>query len=102
MPVYGPLNTVVPQDKAAEWLQALMSQDRGAPIALLAAMELARRTEDRNRDLPESLREEVSDWIIHHSGPEHLAKLVREGGRLDREEQSQVLGEALPRGLRIL
>jgi len=102
VPVYGPLNTVVPREKAARWLQALMSQQSNSPIDALAVMELARRTEDRHRDLPDARREEAAQWIERHDGPEHFVTLVREGGTLDYEEQGQVFGESLPRGLRIL
>lgn len=102
VPVYGPLNTVVPLAKAAEWLQALMSQDGGRTTDLLAAMQLARRTEDRHRDLAEGLRQEAAAWIRQHGGRDHLVKLAVDGGLLDHEEQSQVFGESLPQGLRIL
>ena len=102
VPVYGPLNTVVPLDKAAEWLQVLMSQDSGRTTDLLAAMQLARRTADRHRDLAESLRQEAASWIGKHGGRDHLVKLAVDGGSLDHEEQSHIFGESLPRGLRIL
>ncbi len=101
VPVYGPLNTVVPQTKAAKWLEALLQQDEGGAIDLLAMMQLARRTNDRHRDLPESLRQRTVDWMGAHNGPEHLVNLVRDGGTLDHEEQNQIVGEALPKGLRI-
>jgi hypothetical protein len=101
VPVYGPLNTVVPPDEAAQWLHVLQSEDRSGPIDVLAVMQLARRTHDRHRDLPDSLRERAAQWIGQCGGKDHLLTLVREGGRLDHEEQSQVFGESLPRGLRI-
>ena len=102
VPIYGPLNTVVPQSRAAEWVEALLARTEVNATDLLAAMQLSRLSGDRNRDLTEDLRNEVCDWLEHHDGPQHLVQLVREGGSLDRQEQNQVIGEALPRGLRIV
>ncbi len=71
------------------------------PMEQLAVMQLARRTGDRYRDLPEKLRAKVLDWLAANQAPAHFLELVRSGGRLDREEQGIVFGEALPKGLRI-
>jgi molecular chaperone DnaK (HSP70) len=100
-PLYGPLNTVVPDDKAAEWLRALIAHNAGGPVDLLSAMQLARRTDDRRRDLPEPSRREAADWVRGHGGRDHLVNLILEGGRLDAEEQTEVFGESLPHGLKI-
>ena len=100
-PVYGPLNTVVPREKAAAWLQTLLHHGRSEPIDQLVVMQLARRTDDRHRDLPDDLRRDVADWLSGHEAPLHLIELVRGGGRLDAQEQGRVFGEALPKGLRI-
>ena len=101
-PTYGPLNTVVPAETAAEWLKKLMESGGDEPALLLAAMQLARRTGDRYRDVPEKLRGKVLDWLGKRAAPPHFLQLVREGGQLDTEEQGLVFGEALPKGLRIL
>jgi len=100
-PVYGPLNTVVPAETAAEWLKRLIKLDYDEPMALLAVMQLARRTGDRYREIPEKLRTHVLDWLARREAPAHFAQLVREVGQLDAEEQGMVFGEALPKGLRI-
>lgn len=100
IPTYGPLNSVVPAEVASEWTHALLEQNIAAPIDALAAMQLARQTGDRHRDLAERDRTAAADWIAGRCDREHLAKLVREGGHLDAEEQDQVFGEKLPTGLR--
>ena len=64
-------------------------------------MQIARRTGDRYRDVPEKLRTHVLDWLARHEAPAHFADLVREVGQLDAEEQGLVFGESLPKGLRI-
>ena len=104
MPVYGPLNTVVPgeAEAAAKWLAGIMQQNLEDAAADLAVMQLARRTKDRHRDLSDKLREEAADWLTARSAAPHYLELVRTGGTLDAAEQGQVFGEALPIGLRIL
>jgi hypothetical protein len=65
-------------------------------------MQIARRTEDRYRDLPDRLRREILDWFDQRQASPHFVELVRDGGRLDSQEQDRIFGEALPKGLRIL
>jgi molecular chaperone DnaK (HSP70) len=101
LPVYGPLNTVVPPDIAAGWLRTLLESPYTDSVAQLAVMQLARRTEDRYRDLPEAIREAAVDWLELQAAPGHFVELVSKGGVLDVEEQGLVFGEALPQGLRI-
>lgn len=102
VPVYGPLNTVVPAEVVCDWLAKLMRLCADDPMARLAAMQMARRTDDRYRELPEKLRGKVLDWLRLHEAPAHFIELVGQGGQLDSEEQGLVFGEALPKGLRIL
>jgi hypothetical protein len=102
LPVYGPLNTVVPVDAVRGWLAELMKLDFDDPMCLFAAMQMSRRTDDRYRDLAERHRGKVIDWLKRNDAPRHFVVLVRDGGRLDEEEQGLVFGEALPKGLRIL
>ena len=120
-PMYGPLNTVIPPAAAANWLTKLIG-DSGKGVrsnlperpsgcfaqigpdpfsAQLAVMQLARRTDDRYRDLPEKLRREAADWLTLENAPPHFVELVRTGGSLDSDEQGLVFGEALPKGLRL-
>lgn len=101
-PVYGPLNTVVPVTTVQPWLDRLMQLDAVDPTLALAVMQIARRTDDRYRDLPEGKRVAVADWLEAHGASQHLIELVRLGGALDTEEQDRVFGEALPKGLRLV
>lgn len=102
VPFYGPLNTVVPVDTAADWAKRLMDLGGDEPMIRLALMQIARKTDDRYRDVPERLRTKVIDWLAGHDAPEHFVELVRSAGQLDSEEQGLVFGEALPKGLRIV
>jgi hypothetical protein len=101
VPIYGPLNRVVPVEVVDGWIQSLIelrTADANDPVSV---MLMARRTDDRYREISESRRREVLSWLGSRDAAEHLVKLVAEGGRLDREEQGRVFGESLPVGLRI-
>ena len=75
--------------------------ERDLAAATLAVMQLARRTDDRYRDVPEHDRREAVSWLEGQEMPGHLIELVRRGGTLDADEQQRVFGEALPKGLRL-
>lgn len=100
-PMYGPLNTVVPSETAAAWLTRLLASRLDTAECQLAVMQLARRTDDRYRDVSEKLRREVVDWLETLESPQHFVQLVLHGGTLDTDEQGLVFGESLPKGLRI-
>jgi hypothetical protein len=100
-PSYGPLNTVVPAAEAGGWIETLIQRSKGDAIVQFALVNLARRTQDRFRDVEEPVRMRVVEWLEHHQAGEHARQLVLEGGSLDREEQERVFGEQLPKGLRV-
>jgi len=100
-PLYGPLNAVVPAETVSQWLTKLLAMRLESSECQLAVMQLARRTEDRYRDLPEKTRREAADWLQTLDAPRHFIELVRDGGTLDSDEQGLVFGESLPKGLRI-
>ncbi|MFZ5830165.1 MAG: molecular chaperone DnaK, partial [Planctomycetota bacterium] len=101
VPLYGPLNSVVPVEAADRWLMRLLDTASGDGAAYLALMQIARRTDDRYRDISQRRRENVLAWLSRESAPGHYATLVERGGSLDTEEQGLVFGESLPKGLRI-
>ena len=104
VPVYGPLNALVPPEQAEAWVRRLMQAT--APSSptdktLFAAVQLARRTGDRYRDVSDPVRQDVLAWLESRAAPAHFLELVREATGLREEEQRAVFGESLPRGLRI-
>jgi hypothetical protein len=70
-------------------------------MASFAVVNLARRTGDRYRDLPDDQRHAVVSWLTDRRASEHAIKLVREGDELAADEQDKIFGEALPKGLRL-
>lgn len=102
VPLYGPINTVVTAEIAQVWLNEFLLLAEPSSGDQLAVMQIARRTEDRYRDLSEKSRRSAIDWLGENNAPAHLIELIRDGGSLDVDEQGQVFGESLPRGLRLL
>jgi hypothetical protein len=100
-PAYGPLNTVVPPTKAAQWSEQLLQMDAADAMIQFSLVNLARKTGDRFRDLDDDLRERVLQRLSERGAGEHPLKLVREGGELDAQDQGRVFGESLPKGLRL-
>lgn len=107
LPIYGPLNLVVAPDVAEQWLDQLLQIPSGtagagvSPELCLAAMLLARRTGDRYRDISETQRQRVLEWLEQPGVPENYLRLVAEPGGLTDQQQTLLLGEALPLGIRI-
>ena len=59
-------------------------------------------TDDRTRDLPLALREQVIARLQAVHAPPVWADMVRENVALDEATQSRMLGEALPPGLKLM
>jgi hypothetical protein len=104
--LYGPLNTVVHPQVAAAWVEATLPFEPGNDSERMARAfclsQLARRTGQRALDLDDSLRHSVLTILRGEHVPAHWAKMVEEVSELESEEQGQLLGDALPIGLRLL
>ena len=83
-PSYGPLNRVVPPEEAEGWLRQLMSVGGSEPSDHLAAMQLARRTDDRYRDVSDKLRDQVLGWLEVNGAPGAFSPVGRRGGASER------------------
>lgn len=100
-PLYGPLNSVVPPETAAEWLRKLLALEEQDGAIALGVMQLARKTDDRYRDLDDADQRAALAFLESDERYAHYAVLVREGGKLDDEEQGVIFGESLPKGLQL-
>ena len=105
VPLYGPINVVVPPEKAGRWVVAAMAReytsDREIADASFALSQLARVSGDRVRDLDESLRATVIARLERLGAPEALIRPVVEFSEMESTEQGQALGDSLPIGLRL-
>ncbi|MDB5867778.1 MAG: putative chaperone protein HscA/DnaK, partial [Polaromonas sp.] len=102
-PFYGSPHDAAPAEKVAHWLQALLALDwRRLEAAAFAAVNLARVTDDRARDLPLALREQVMARLAAVHAPPVWIEMVRERVELDAATERRVLGESLPPGLTLM
>ena len=100
-PLYGPLNGVIGPDQAIAWVKSLATDTLVDPMREFALVQIARRTNDRFRDLPAETRDHVANWLQTHRATIHSIELVTDGGELAREEQGVAFGDSLPVGLRL-
>jgi hypothetical protein len=103
VPVYATLQQIVLPDRASHWIEQLLELDDSIILGSLntyslALMLLARKTEDRYRDISGSLRERVLVRMKELECPPIHRDLVDMGGRMDEENQATVVGESLPLG----
>ena len=72
-PLYGPLNAVVPAETAAAWLKRLIDSFGGDPAGPLAVMQIARKTDDRYRDLTQKQRDAAAAaYLRKENAPSHF------------------------------
>ncbi|GAB3359595.1 MULTISPECIES: Hsp70 family protein [Giesbergeria] len=103
VPLYGSAHHVVPADTALLWLQVLLGLDwKQVEPAAFAAVQLARCSGDRARDLPWPVREQVMARLQAAKAPPAWGAMVREVLALDEADQRRSFGEALPPGLQLL
>jgi molecular chaperone DnaK (HSP70) len=102
VPIYGPLNCVVPRQRAAAAVERLLACPWPRPDAYAFALaQLARASGDRERDLEPALRERVARRLDALPDGGHLARGVREPVALEAREEARLLDESLPAGLRL-
>jgi hypothetical protein len=103
VPVYGPLNLVVPPSKACEWIDLLLrTGDLNGPGLQLTLMQLARKTGDRFRDIDQQTRTRILQRLSTVNISSHYLQLISDGGTLQAEESNLIFGESLPAGLRLV
>ncbi|MBY0527884.1 MAG: hsp70 family protein [Gemmataceae bacterium] len=104
--LYGPLNAVVHHEVVQTWLDQLVGfqpghdSERTAWAFCLA--QLARKTGQRALDVDDSHRQSVLAALAAVSIPPHWIQMVENVVELEGEEQSQMFGESLPIGLRLV
>lgn len=103
VPLYGSTHNVVAADAAAAWLEEILMLDwRQVEPAAFAAVQIARMTGDRLRDLPEEARERVARRLEATGAPRSWIDMVRSVATLEEADGRLALGDSLPPGLRLL
>ena len=101
VPVYATLQQTVPVEKVSSWLVRLLELEPPTelvPSYSLALMLLSRRTGDRYRDVSGNLREKILDRMDELKSPPLHRSLVADGGSLDEDNTSSIVGDTLPLG----
>jgi hypothetical protein len=101
-PLYGSVHRTVPVELASEWLTLLLEKGLakvdGAPFA---AVQLARLTGDRTRDVEDALRERTLKALEGARAHESWLKMLREVVALEAADEARALGDTLPAGLQL-
>ncbi|MFN4260434.1 MAG: Hsp70 family protein [Gemmataceae bacterium] len=103
---YGPLNAVVHPDVVQGWLDAILSFEPGNASErsawLFCLTQLARRSGQRALDIDDSHRDSVLTVLHARQASPHWIQTVEQVTELENDERSQMFGESLPIGLRLL
>lgn len=100
---HGTHHDVIPTATAESWLLQLLKTDwKKQPQAAFAATLLARRCDDRVRDIDDDLRLQVLDKLKQAKASVVWLEMVAEFKQLDEQQEKQVFGEALPPGLKLI
>lgn len=103
--LYGPLNSVVHPEVVQSWIEAILPFEPGNDTErqswAFCLAQLARRTGQRALDIDDSHRASVLARLANQTIPSHWLEMVETVSELQQEEQGQMLGDALPIGLRL-
>ncbi len=94
---------VMPPEAALEFLNATLAQDwRRNETAMFAAVQMARMTGDRARDLPDAIRAQVLEKMRSSGAPVRWLTMVEQVVQMEAEDHKRSLGDSLPPGLVLL
>jgi molecular chaperone DnaK (HSP70) len=100
VPLYGSIHRTVDADKAAEWLNLLLdAHEKNIEGALFAAVQIARLSGDRSRDIDDGLRDRTLDVLRTSGAPESWRRLLTEVVTMDTADRARAFGDTLPAGL---
>ena len=99
VPFTGEVHNVVDPELAGEWVDRLLRLSwKKLPTAAFATAHIARKTEDRLRDVDGTVAHRAAQKLTEAKQPE-LARMVREVVMLDVSDEGTFVGDALPLGL---
>jgi hypothetical protein len=101
IPFHGPLDKVVSAREVSTWLGKLLSNNPEATNALAHALvQLARSTGDRGRDLSDTDKDNIIQWLDNVSNGDQYIELINNPESASgKKEQDWIFGESLPPGL---
>ncbi len=103
VPAYASAHHAVPPHAAERWLDHLLREKWDVvPAAMAAAVQIARRTGDRARDVSDRARAEVERRLVAAGADPEALRAVREVTPVGERERAALYGDALPLGLRLV
>jgi molecular chaperone DnaK (HSP70) len=98
-PLYGPLDRLVGPEVAAGWLERLIATSVTGDEATFACVQLARRTGDRSRDVPDELRARARAWLERRGVEARALRPLDEVVQAELRTESDFYGDSVPMGL---
>lgn len=99
-PLHGPLDRLVPAEKAAGWLErALKLPKRDVEELAFALVQLGRLTGDRSRDVPDALRARARLRVLELVKDPRVARPLEEVVTTERRTEGAFYGDSVPVGL---
>ncbi len=102
IPLYGPLHSVAPAETAGEWLKALLDLSTFTAATSSSILLIARRTDDRSRDIDDAVRELVISRLTALGIGEETIQMLSKYVPPERADAVRSFGESLPPGLQLL
>jgi len=94
---------IIPPEQLDPFLEAVLAQDwRQNDSAMFAAVQMARMTGDRARDLSDAQRAQIAERLQQVGAPAVWQAMVAGVVELDAAEQRRSFGESLPPGLQLI
>ncbi|PIE40980.1 MAG: molecular chaperone DnaK [Gammaproteobacteria bacterium] len=102
-PFYAGIDTVLSPERVSSWIELSLAQDWvNNQQAALACVQMARKTNDRSRDIPEGLALHIIDKLQASKCASSWVQLIQEHVVLASRDTQSMLGDALPVGIKIL
>ena len=102
IPLYGPLHSVTAPEFAGEWLKKLLDLPMFTAVTASAIALIARRTDDRSRDIHEAIREHAISRLTARGVGEETIQLLSKYVPPERADAVRSFGESLPPGLQFV
>jgi hypothetical protein len=102
IPLYGPLNCVIPAEVATQWMRSLLRLGEFTPDIASAVVQLGARTNDSHRDVDADARWEAMVKLNEVGLTGALVESLREYVPPGRNDAMRIFGESLPEGLRLV
>ena len=99
---YGSVDRVVGAPEVTKWIHTLLKKQwTGKDPVVEPIVRMARKTDDRTRDLEPQTVEKILAWIESNrpDQKERVENVLAKRVELEKKEQSDIFGESLPAGL---